>query len=74
MDIEARLRRLEARYRTASLSADAAKAHYRALAGEPSAAPTAIERARLQWEKFDLHKRTIAAQLGELEGLDISNV
>jgi hypothetical protein len=74
MDIEARLRRLEARYRAASLSADAARAHYCALAGESSAAPAAIERARLQSKKFDLHKRTIAAQLGELEGLDISNV
>ncbi len=39
MDIETRLRKLEARYRAASLSADAAKAHYFALAGEGSAPP-----------------------------------
>jgi len=50
MDIEARLRKLESRYRAASFSADAAKAHYLALAGEPSKAPAAVERAQLQWK------------------------
>jgi hypothetical protein len=73
MDIETRLRKLEARYRAASLSADAAKAHCLALAGEGSAPPAALERAQVQWKEFDLHKRAIAAQLGELEELDITN-
>jgi hypothetical protein len=39
MDIEARLRKLEARYRGALSAAVAAKANYLALAGEPSATP-----------------------------------
>ena len=66
-DIEARLHRLEARYRAALSGAVVAKAHYLALVGEPSAMPAAIERAKLQWLKVDAHKRAIVARMGELE-------
>jgi hypothetical protein len=69
MDIEARLRKLEARYRGALSAAVAAKANYLALAGEPSATPYAIERAKALWLEFDMRKRGIAAQMGELEAL-----
>jgi hypothetical protein len=69
MDIEARLRSLESRYRSALSASVAAKANYLALAGEPSATPYAIERAKALWQKFDTRKRAIAAQMGELEAL-----
>jgi hypothetical protein len=69
MDIEARLRRLESRYRGALSAAVAAKANYLALAGEPCATPYAIERAKALWQQFDTRKRTIAARMGELEAL-----
>jgi len=69
MDIEARLRRLESRYRGALSAAVAAKANYSALAGEPCATPYAIERAKALWQQFDTRKRTIAARMGELEAL-----
>ncbi len=64
MDIEVRLRRLESRYRAALSATIAAKAHYWALAGEPSATPAAIECANARWQQLDARKRTIAAQMG----------
>jgi hypothetical protein len=73
MDIEVRLRRLETRYRAALSAAVAAKAHYLALVGEPSATPAAVERAHALWNRLDSRKRTIAAQMGELEAIEDNN-
>jgi hypothetical protein len=70
MDIETRLRRLESRYRAASSAAVAAKAHYLALASESSATPAAVDAAKSRWQMFDSRKRTIAAQMGELEAVE----
>jgi len=70
MDIEVRLRKLESRYRAALSAAAAAKANYLALAGEPSATPFAIERAKSHWQQLDARKRAIAAQMGDLEELE----
>jgi hypothetical protein len=70
MDIEARLRKLEFRYRALLSATVAAKANYLALTGEPSATAFAIERAKSHWQQLDSRKRTIAAQMGELEELE----
>jgi hypothetical protein len=70
MDIETQLRQLESRYRAASSAAVAAKAHYLALAGEPSATPAAIQRAKATWQKLDTRKCAIAARMGEIEEQD----
>jgi len=70
LDIEARLRKLESRYRAALSATVAAKAHYLALAGEPSVTPAAVERADALWKQLESRKRTIAAQMGELEALE----
>ena len=70
MDIEVRLRKLESRYRAVLSAAAAAQADYRALAGEPSTTPFAIERAKCRWQHLDVRKRTIGAQLGEVEELE----
>jgi hypothetical protein len=70
MDIEARLRKLESRYRGALNAAVGAKANYLALAGEAGAAPAAIERARARWQQLETVKRSISAQMGELEALE----
>ena len=70
MDIEARLRNLEFRYRALLSATVAAKANYLAFAGEPSATAFAIERAKSNWQQLDARKRTIAAQMGELEELE----
>jgi hypothetical protein len=70
MDIESHLRQLESRYRAALSAAVGAKAHYFALAGEPSATRAAIERAKVTWQKLDARKRAIAARMGELEEQD----
>jgi hypothetical protein len=70
MDIEARLRKLESRYRAALSAAVAAKAHYLALAGEPSATPTAIERAKSRWQQLESGKKAIAARMDEVERLE----
>jgi hypothetical protein len=70
MDIETRLRKLESRYRSALSGSVAAKAHYLALAEEPSSTPAAVEAAKARWLALDSRKRTIAAQMGELEALE----
>jgi hypothetical protein len=70
MDIEARLRQLESRYRSMLSAAVAAKANYLALIGEPSATPAAVERAKAAWQKIDVRKRAIAARMGEIEEMD----
>lgn len=59
--------KLESRYRTASISADTAKAHYLALSTEPSATCTDVDGAKARCQQLDARKRTIAVQLGELE-------
>ena len=71
MDIEAQLRKLEARYRAASSAATAAKAHYLGVSsGEKSAAPEVIQRARESWRRLEERRRTIAALMGEIEEMD----
>jgi hypothetical protein len=70
MDIEARLRKLESRYRAASISADTAKAHYLALSTEPSATRADVEAANARWQQLDSRKRTVAVRMGELEALE----
>jgi hypothetical protein len=70
MDIEVRLRKLEFRYRALLSATAAAKTNFRALAGEPSVKAFAIERAKSQWQQLDARKRTLAAQMGELEELE----
>jgi hypothetical protein len=72
MDIEARLRALESRYRQALSASVSAKAHYLALLDEPNSTPASIKRARIQWEKLDARKRGIAARMGEIEDLEQS--
>jgi len=70
MDIEIRLRKLELRYRVVLSASVAAKANYLALIGEPSATLFAIDSAKNHWQQLDARKRTIAAQMGELEELE----
>lgn len=67
MDIEARLRSLESRYRKTLSGTIAAKAHYLALLEEPGSTPAAIKQARSHWETLDIRKREIAARMGEVE-------
>ncbi len=70
MDMEVRLRKLEAQYRSALSGTIAAKAHYLAIASEPSATSYAIERAKSRWQSLEARKQGIAARMGELEALD----
>jgi hypothetical protein len=70
MDIEARLRALESRYRQALSASIAAKAHYLALLDEPSSTAVAVKRARQQWDNLDARKRGIAARMGEIDDLE----
>ena len=70
MDIEARLRALESRYRQTLSATVAAKALYLALLDEPNSTSTAVKRAREQWETFDARKHGIAARMGEIEDLE----
>ena len=70
MDIESRLRKLEARYRAALSAASAAHANYRALAGESSATALAIEQANTQWRDLEARKRSIVDRIDALEAAE----
>jgi len=70
MDIEFRLRKLESRYRAALSASVAAKSHYLALAGESGATPTAVRRARDQWQHLESRKKLIVERMGEVERLE----
>lgn len=70
MDIEGRLRQLECHYRATLSASVAAKAHYLALLGEPSALPLTVERAMARWQHLDALKRGIACEMAQLELLE----
>jgi hypothetical protein len=70
VDIEGRLLQLEPHYRTALSATVAAKAKYLALAGEPSALPPAVEKAKGRWQQLDALRRGIAFEMAELEELE----
>jgi hypothetical protein len=70
MDIDARLRALESRYRQALSAAVAAKAHYLAMLDEPSSTASGVKRARVQWETLEARKRAVAARMGEIEDVE----
>lgn len=70
MDTENRLRKLESRYRAALGAAVAAKAHYLALASEPSSTAAVAAAAKTRWLELESRKRTLVAQMGELKSLE----
>jgi hypothetical protein len=70
MNIEARLRQLESNYRTALSATVVAKANYLALAGDASALPAAVRRAKVRWQQLDSRKQAIVAKMSELEELE----
>jgi hypothetical protein len=70
MDIDARLRNLELRYRSTLSASVAAKARYLALEGELSSTPAAIVRAKSAWENLEAYKAGITAQIHALQELE----
>jgi hypothetical protein len=70
MNIEVRLRQLESNYRTALSATVVAKAHYLALAGDRSALPAAVGRAKVRWQELDARKRGIASQMGDIQDIE----
>jgi hypothetical protein len=70
VDIEGRLRQLEYHYRATLSATVVAKANYLALAGERSALPPAIEKAKGRWQQLNAVKRGIALEMAELEELE----
>jgi hypothetical protein len=70
VNIDARLRKLEARYRAMLSATVAAKAHYLSLSGEKSATAAHVERAKTQWGDLEARKAGIVAQMEALEDLE----
>jgi hypothetical protein len=70
MDVEARLRRLEASYSLLVFATRDAKAQYLARAAGSCMPVHAVEEARSKWHKLRERKREIAARMGEVEPLD----
>ncbi len=73
MDIEARLRQLESNYRAALSAAVVAKTNYLAIAGDPSALSSAVNRAKARWQQLDSRKQAVIAEMSELEELEQSD-
>jgi transposase len=65
MDVDARLRALESRYRKLARAALIAKAHYLALLDEGGAGPAAVQRARQSWQQWNEQERAVADRMGD---------
>jgi hypothetical protein len=70
MDIEDRLKKLQTSFSYALSGAVAAKAHYLAVAGEPSSTPAAVARAKMAWHQLEARKTAIIARMVALEELE----
>jgi hypothetical protein len=67
MNVEIRLRKLESHYRAALSATVAAKARYLAIEGELGSTAAAIARAEAVWQRLELRKASLVAQMAELE-------
>jgi hypothetical protein len=70
VNIDARLRKLEVRYRAVLSATVAAKAKHLSLNGERSATAIQVERAKAQWRNLEARKAGIVAQMEALEDLE----
>jgi hypothetical protein len=70
VDIEDRLKRLQALFSYALSGAVAAKARYLALRGDLSSTPAAITRAKMTWQQLEARKTAIISRMVALEELD----
>jgi hypothetical protein len=74
VDIEDRLKRLQALFTYALSGAVAAKARYLALRGDLSSTPAAGARAKLTWQQLEARKTAIIARMVALEELEQADV
>ena len=74
MDFEDRLKKLQTLFTYALSNSVTAKAHYLAVAAEPSATPAAIALARMNWQRLEARKTAIIARMVALEELEIETV
>jgi hypothetical protein len=70
VDIEDRLKRLQALFSYALSGAVAAKARYLALRGDPSWTAAAVARAKMTWQQLEARKTAIIARMVALEELE----
>ena len=70
MDIEDRLKRLQALFSYALSGAVAAKARYLALRGDLSSTPAGVARAKITWQQLEARKTAIIAHMVALEELE----
>jgi hypothetical protein len=70
VDIEDRLKRLQALFSYALSGAVAAKARYLALRGDLSSTPAAVARAKMTWQQLEARKTAIIANMVALEELE----
>jgi hypothetical protein len=70
VDIEDRLKRLQALFSYALSGAVAAKARYLALRGDLSSTHAAITRAKMTWQQLEARKTAIISRMVALEELD----
>ena len=69
MQLEARLYRLENRYRAALSAAVVAKCEYFSVVGEPSVTESARRRAEAHWQESEARKRALRARMAYVEQL-----
>jgi hypothetical protein len=70
VDIEDRLKRLQALFSYALSGAVAAKARYLACRADLSLTPAAVARAKMTWQQLEARKTAIIARMVALEELE----
>lgn len=70
MNVETKLRKLEASYRQALSGAVVAKARYLARAGDRGATRAQTARLQQQWQELERQRRELAERMARLEALE----
>ena len=70
MNVETKLRKLEARYREALSGAVVAKARYLARAGDRGATGAQTARLQEQWLELERRRRELAERMARLEAIE----
>jgi hypothetical protein len=70
MNVETKLRKLEASYRQALSGAVVAKARYLARAGDRGATRAQTVRLQQQWQELERQRRELAERMARLEAME----
>jgi transcription elongation GreA/GreB family factor len=74
MNVETKLRKLEAKYREALSGAVVAKARYLARVGDRGATGAQTARLQEQWQELERRRRELAERMARLEAMEYTAI